>query len=180
MLSNAKKSTKLARNTGNLHSNIFSVNHQYAKGAEHYFVIELEMEPSLNNRRHEGQRECERHFTNFNKDEADFAQVSPAPIPLHIRLSSNNPVDIPIVCSQGDWKSSPMAPVPPKTSTIDLVPMVTVNIPAPSPSLHAQGSCDWEVHRPPSVDDAAFALVDLCTLLRSQNTTIRSDDVLRT
>ena len=84
MLSNAKKSTKLARNTGNLHNNIFSVNHQYAKGAERYFVIELKMEPSLNDRWREGQRECERHFTNFNKDEADFAQVSPAPIPLHI------------------------------------------------------------------------------------------------
>ena len=33
---------------------------------------------------------------------------------------------------------------------------------------------------PPSVDEAALALADLCTIIRSQNTMIHSDDVLRT
>jgi hypothetical protein len=60
-----------------------------------------------------------------------------------------------------------------------LTPVTTANVPVTSPRLCTQDDCSWEAHRPPSVGDAALALVDLCTLLKSRNTTICSDVVLR-
>lgn len=38
----------------------------------------------------------------------------------------------------------------------------------------------WETRRPPSVNDATFALADLRALLKSHNVAIHSDRVLRT
>jgi len=43
-----------------------------------------------------------------------------------------------------------------------------------------QDRCHREAYHPPSVNDAGLALADLRTLLKSQNTTLRSDNVLRT
>ena len=77
--------------------------------------------------------------------------------------------------------SNTTTPILPKTSTVlRVVPTMTTNAPVPSPYSHTQNIHDWEARRPPSVDEAALALADLRIITRSQNTTIRSDDVLRT
>ena len=57
---------------------------------------------------------------------------------------------------------------------------MTTNAPVPSPYSHTQNIHDWQARRPPSVNEAALALADLHIITRSQNTTICSDDVLRT
>lgn len=54
------------------------------------------------------------------------------------------------------------------------------NVLAPSFSRRMQVDYAWETRRPPSVHDATLALADLRTLLKSPNTMIRSNPILRT
>ena len=61
-----------------------------------------------------------------------------------------------------------------------LSPTATTNILDPSPRSCIHNDYSWEACRPPSVNDAALALTDLRTLLKSHNPTIHSDGVLRT
>ena len=72
-----------------------------------------------------------------------------------------------------------MTPILPKESTIP-TPTMTPNVSAPSPYPHTQVDYSWEARHPPLVSDAALALADLRTLLKSRNTMIHSDHVLRT
>ena len=155
-----KKSIKMAWNTGYPYNAILSTHREHAESTECCLVIKLKMEPSADDR-YEGQREwCKWHYlTIIKQDEAKFDQASP--VTLRVQLSLSSPIDVPIVCSQDSLKSSSLSPIP-------------------SPCSHVQVKYDWEARRPPSVNDAALALTDLRILLKSRNTVIRSDVVLRT
>ena len=101
-------------------------------------------------------------------------QVSP--ITLGVQSPLSGPISIPIVCSQGSQKLYSLSP---KTmSPIPLKASAALQVASLCPRM--QGSYNWEVHCPPLVNDATLALVDLHTLLKSQNPAIHLDNVLWT
>ena len=97
-------------------------------------------------------------------------QVSP--IILHVRSPLSEPVNIPVTQSNQGL----LGPLPGSTGTSG----PDANQPASLPRLQMQGDARWEAYRPPPVSDAILALADLRTLLKSRNTVVFSDRVLRT
>ena len=115
---------------------------------------------------------CLRRFPVITEKKSGIIhQVSP--ITLCIQSSSSEPIDIPI--TQSNQGLSSLSPSNTKTSGPD------ASQPASLPCWWTQGGgAPWESRRPPPVSDAKLALADLRALLKSRNTAISSDRVLRT
>lgn len=97
---------------------------------------------------------------------------------MDVQSFPSDPANVPIIHSQASQPPilSPIdvnVPVPPK------LPTTTANILVPL-SPHIGFNYGWEARRPPSVYDATLALADLRMLLKSRNSRIHSDIILRT
>lgn len=122
------------------------------------------------NARHITSRFIEQDYTSFNQT---------SPVTLHVRSLSSGPVDIPIGRNQspsGQFLGNITSPTPPETPAV----LMDANVPVSSLPLRTRVDHHREARCPPSANDAALALADLRVLLKSHDSPIDSDDVLRT